>query len=69
MIDRLALQDDLIRGFCQYQYRLDIPMPSPTESPKTYELAFMTDPIFRAKVKSLVAGTMHIMDKHIVSIN
>ncbi len=64
MLDRRAIQEDLIVKFSQYQYRIYNPMPSATESSETYRIAYMSDPIFRAKVLSLVAAVMHTLDTH-----
>ena len=64
MIDRRALQDDLTKTFAQYQYRLDHPMPSATESFETYRIAYQTDSLVHAKVDAMVAGVMSIVNKH-----
>ena len=64
MIDKRALHDELTEAFIGYQHRLDQPFPSATESPEAIRLKYMNDPIFHAKVASLVSGVMHIVSKH-----
>lgn len=64
MIDKNALHQDLITKFAQYQYRLDNPMPSTTETMETIQLVYLSDPMFRAKVDSLAAAVMVIIDHH-----
>ena len=66
VLDRRAIQEDLIVKFSQYQYRLDMPMPKATESSETYRLAYMSDPVFRAKVRQIVAAVMHTIDEHAI---
>ncbi len=64
-IDKKALHDDLVEAFIRYQHRLECPIPSATETPETLRLRYFNDPMFNAKVKSLAAGVMCILDKHI----
>ena len=64
MIDKNALADDLTEVFIAYQHRLDCPMPNPTETEEAIYLKYRSDPIFHAKVDSLVAGVMHTIHKH-----
>ena len=59
------LEDDLKDIFIGYQHRLDQPMPLPDETKEKIRLKYQTDYIFRAKVKSLVAGVMHTVSKHL----
>ena len=63
-IDKRAIADDLTATFIEYQYRLDHPMPSTTETYTTYVLAYRSDPVFHAKVDSMVAAIMHTLDKY-----
>ncbi len=63
-MSKKALYDDLIEAFINYQYRLEHPMPNATETEETRILKYRNDPIFHAKVESLAAGVMHIIDKH-----
>ena len=65
MIDKKALADDLTEAFINYQHRLDCPMPSATETKAAIILKYRSDPLFHAKVDSLVAGVMQIVSKHI----
>lgn len=64
MIDKRALAEDLTDAFIEYQHRLDFPMPSPTETKEAVILKYRNDPMFHAKVNSLVAGVMRIVSKH-----
>ena len=68
LIDKRAIADELTAKFSQYQYRLDKPMPSTTESSETYRMAYLSDMMFRAKVDSLVAAIMHTLDFHLKEI-
>ena len=61
--DRRKLADDLTDGFIAYQYRLDYPTPSFTETKETQIARYRTDPIFHAKVNSLVSGVLSIIDR------
>lgn len=65
MIDKNSLHHELTVKFTQYQYRLDKPMPTTNESSETYQLAYLTDPVFRAKVDSLVAAIMITLDRYL----
>lgn len=65
MIDKQTLADDLTNLFINYQHRLDRPMPSATETEATKILKYLNDPLFHAKVESLVAGVMQIVSKHV----
>ena len=64
MIDKEALYNDLVEAFIGYQYRLDNPFPSKTETPEVMVLRFRTDPLFHNKVESLVQGVMNIVLRH-----
>jgi hypothetical protein len=63
-MDNNALYNDLTEAFIVYQYRLDNPMPAPNETMEVMILKYRSDPIFNAKVKSMVSGVMHIVSKH-----
>ena len=65
MIDKIALSNDLTEAFVNYQYRLEHPMPSATETPATMIEKYRSDPLFHTRVKSLVSGVMQIIEKHI----
>lgn len=65
MIDKKALSDDLTKAFIGYQHRLDCPMPIPHETEEMLILKYRTDPIFHAKVESLVSGVMRIVGEHL----
>lgn len=65
MIDMNAISDDLTKAFIGYQHRLDCPMPTPHETEEMIILKYRTDPIFHAKVKSLVSGVMRIVAEHL----
>ncbi|MBS7349215.1 MAG: hypothetical protein KIG95_03485 [Comamonas sp.] len=65
MIDKKALSDALTKAFIGYQHRLDCPMPIPHETEEMTILKYRTDPIFHAKVKSLVSGVMQIVGEHL----
>lgn len=65
MLDKRKLHDELTEAFINYQHRLDCPFPSATESPEAIRLKYMSDPIFHARVASLVSGVMCILDRHI----
>lgn len=65
MIDKRALANDLTDAFIDYQHRLDLPMQSTTETKAAIILKYQHDPIFRARVDSLVSGVMSIVSKHI----
>ena len=71
VIDKMAIRDDLVKAFISYQTRLDNPMPpipranvTATEAMQAELSPYQYDPVFRRKVDSLVAGVMHIIDKH-----
>ena len=59
------LYDDLLKQFMVYQHRLDCPMPTEMETPETIRMKYVSDPIFHAKVQSLVCAIMRIVDKHV----
>ncbi len=65
MVDKRHLSDDLTKSFIEYQHRLDHPMPHPNETFNVMELRYHNDPMFRARVMSLVGGVMHMICKHI----
>ena len=62
-MDKQLLHDKLVVAFMNYQHRLDVPFPLPTETPAIIELKFRADPIFNNKVLSMVVGVMHIIDE------
>ena len=63
MVDKVALRDDLIKGFINYQYQLENPMSFPAEQELIDTYRF--DPLFHRKIDSMVGGVMNILDKHI----
>ena len=63
-MNKQALHDELTDAFIHYQHRLDCPFPSATETTESLIQKYRTNPIFRAKVVSLVSGVMCIVDKH-----
>lgn len=65
MIDKRKLSHELTEAFIGYQHRLDCPFPSATDSHAVIVARYNGDPIFRAKVDSLVAGVMDIVSRHI----
>ena len=65
VVDRKALHDDLVNAFMEYQYRLDLPFPSPTETKAVIILRYRSDPLFHNKVNNLVTGVMGIVNKHV----
>lgn len=64
-MNKTALFDDLTEAFILYQHRLETPFPSSTESPATLLVRYRNDPLFHARVRSLVSGVMAIVDKHV----
>ena len=65
MIDNIKLDDDLTEAFITYQYRLENPFPIPYKPFDMMVLEYRRDPVFRSKVRSLVSGVIHIIDKHV----
>ena len=63
--DWTALHDELTDRFIDYQYRLDHPMPSMTETIAVRRAQYMNDPVFRARVASLVTGVIEVVRKHV----
>ena len=63
-MNKLTLRDELTDAFIHYQHRLDCPFPIATETTESIIQKYRTDPIFHAKVMSLVSGVMCIVDKH-----
>ena len=63
-MDKRALHDELTDAFMHYQHGLDQPFPSATETHESIIRKYRTDPIFHARVASLVSGVMCIVDKH-----
>lgn len=57
------LQEKLTDAFIQYQYRLDNPMPSPTETKALMIAAYRSDPVFYAKVHQLTASVTYIVEQ------
>jgi hypothetical protein len=64
MFNKEALYNELTDAFIEYQYRLDNPFPSKTETPEVMVLRYRSDPIFHNKVQSLVQGVMSIVLRH-----
>jgi hypothetical protein len=64
MIDKRALENELTEVFITYQYRLDQPFQQINEGREKMELRYLSDPLFHAKVGSLVSGVMYIVGKH-----
>jgi len=65
MFDKKALHDDLTDAFIVYQHRLEQPFPSATETMETMVQKYRNDPLFHARVASLVSGVMRLVSKHI----
>jgi len=63
MIDKNKLHTDLTDLFITYQYRLDCPMPSKTETKEAIILKYRNDPLFHNKVNALVAAVMFTVNK------
>ena len=61
------LFNDLTKAFIRYQWRLENPIPSTTETPAVMELRYLNDPIFHNKVLSIVTGVMEISDKYLAN--
>lgn len=61
MIDKNRLHDKLTDAFMNYQHRLDIPFPLATETYDIILAKYRNDPLFNAKVQSMVAGVMDII--------
>jgi len=59
------MREDLTRAFVGYQYRLEHPFPSNTETPEVRRLKYLNDPVFHCKVDSLVSGVMEIVMKYV----
>lgn len=64
MIDMKSLRNELTDAFVGYQYRLEHPFPTTTETPEVRRLQYFNDPVFRCKVESLVSGVLQIVSKH-----
>ena len=64
-MDKQALREELTDAFIVYQYRLDQPFPSATETREAMILKYRNDPLFHAKVTSMVSGVMYIVSKHL----
>ncbi len=65
MSDKEAIYDDLLKAFVAYQYRLENPMPKPEDTEDFMRMHYQSDAMFNRRVKSLVSGVMHILDKHL----
>ena len=63
-MNKLTLCDELTNAFIHYQHRLDCPFPSATETTESIIQKYRNDPLFHAKVMSLVSGVMCIVQKH-----
>jgi hypothetical protein len=59
--DLTRLHDKLTDAFIEYQHRLDLPMPFPTVTPEVMQHKYLNDPIFHARVATLVAGVIDIV--------
>lgn len=69
-IDLRKLNDDLIEAFASYQFNQDHPMPTDpihrdVSSRPAWLPKYQSDPIFRAKVQSLTAGVMAIVESNL----
>lgn len=65
MIDKNKLNSDLLDSFIAYQWRLENPMPLPNESEELIFNHYRNDRLFHNKVRSMAAGVMSILDKHL----
>ena len=65
VLDKRQLRDELTEAFIMYQHGLDLPFPSITETKAAVILKYQNDPIFHARVESLVSGVMLIIGKHV----
>jgi len=65
--DYSELQNKLIDAFIAYQWRLDHPFPQFNENKDTLDQHYLCNPIFKAKVDMLVAGTTHIVRQWVES--
>jgi len=63
MVEKDKVYDALIKAFISYQFRLENPMPTQTETPEVKRLKYMNDAVFNSKVKSLASGVMHVIDE------
>lgn len=64
-LDKDALYKDLIEAFIQYQYSLDNPIPSPTETREVRLAYYHANYLFYHKVNRLASGVMMVLNKHI----
>lgn len=64
-LNKRALYDELVDAFIVYQHRLEHPFPTASETKEDIIQRYMNDPLFHARVSSLVSGVMCIIDKHI----
>ena len=53
-----VLQDRLTNKFIVYQWRLDNPMPTADETVEKMRMHYLNNPLFHARVCSLVAGVI-----------
>lgn len=67
MIDMRRLDYELTEAFIGYQHRLDNPFPSSTETEAAVRAKYMNDPVFHAKVRSLVVGVMDIVSRNVAA--
>ncbi|MFT6550532.1 MAG: hypothetical protein ACJA1I_000560 [Zhongshania marina] len=65
MVDKKAIYNDLVKEFIGYQWRLENPMPATGETEEMIIAHFQTDAIFNRRVNRLVAGVMHVLDRHL----
>jgi len=63
MVEKDKVYDALIKAFISYQFRLENPIPTQTETEAVKILRYRSDPIFNSKVKSLASGVMHVIDE------
>ena len=65
MVDKEAIYDDLLKELTAYQYRLENPMPKPGYTEELMHTHFHNDAMFKRRVMNLVAGVMHILNRHL----
>jgi len=64
-MNKVKLYDDLIESFANYQYRLENPIPSATETREVIINHYRSDHIFNSKVQSIVAHVMYLVEKQL----
>lgn len=67
VLDRNALQKELTQGFIYFMYHQEHPcLHAPTT--KSMIDMYHNSPVVHAKVQTLVAGVMQIVDKHVTPL-